>query len=462
MRGFCLQSSGRETSRFAQPERAGRPFPHFRLFRCLQLFLFLMMVDALSVAQKMPKATNDQFPLVQINVSGSQRYSTQAIIASLGLRTGQQTTQKELEEASQRLANSGLFSLVQFRFGWAGNGVVANFDLADNTKLVPIEFENLVWFSPKELTTVIKQKLPLFTGVVPLSGEFNQQLRAVLQAAVQDKNLQGNVVALPQGPLGGEIKSMLYKVEGNEIKVVSSEYPGADHADRIALFELTKYLSGMGYEKSLVNTYVQSRLKDIYDMQGYLGAQFEEPVLKVVSVAPQRTEVALTTVVTEGRLYTFAGVQWNGNTGYSSDELAKVIKMKAGQTASVPKFRQDLDAVRRLYGRKGYLGVKLEFTPALATDGTAMFKVRLDEGSQYRAGKLEVRGLPPALIAKMSEDWEIKAGDVYDAGYPQIYMATKFGKFIPQPTRWEWHNREVIHDDTQTVDLYIEVEVKGK
>lgn len=421
--------------------------------------LILLVSSALPVVAQKAQPVEHRFPLVQINVSGSQRYSNQAIVAYLGLRTGQQVSQKELEAASQKLADSGLFSLVQFRFGMAGNGVVANFDLADNTKLVPIEFENLVWFSPNELTTTIKQKLPLFSGVVPLSGSFNEQIREALQAVIQSKGIQGTVTSLPMGRLG-DISSMLYKVEGNEIRVTDCEFAGAENGDRLELFELTKYLGKVKYEKSFVNAAIQSRLKDMYDAKGYLGARFGEPVVRVGSTAPDHTDVALTVAVAEGRPFTFAGIEWKGNTVYSADELLKVTKMKPGQVAAIPKFRQDLDSVKILYGRKGYLGVKMEFTPVLAVDNTAVFNVELREGKQYRLGKIDATGVPAGVLSKMAAEWQIKPGDIYDASYPQLYMATKFGKYIPQPLRWEWHNREVIHDDTQTVDLLIEVEIK--
>jgi len=119
------------------------------MIRAIVAFCLLSFV---CVAQ-VPKATAppDHFLLSQINATGSQRYSKADIVAALQLKTGTQVSQKDLQDASQRLGNSGLFQLVKYEFGWQGNGVVATFDLADATSFVPVGFENFVWFTPGEL-----------------------------------------------------------------------------------------------------------------------------------------------------------------------------------------------------------------------------------------------------------------------------------------------------------------------
>jgi outer membrane protein insertion porin family len=402
------------------------------------------------------------FPLVQVNVSGSQRYSPAAIISALGLRVGQQATQDQLQAGSQTLANSGLFSLVQFRFGWAGNGVVANYELTDSPQLVPIDFENFVWFSPNELATAIKKKLPLFTGVVPLSGTFRDDVTSALQKILEEKSIQGQVTSIPHGALNGPIQAMLYRVDGHQIKVTNADFPGADHADKLSLSEIGKYVGNTNYEKSVVEGYVSSRLQDIYENIGYLNAHFEPPQIKVLSTAPDHTEISITTNVSEGAQYKYAGVTWDGNTVVTTTDLSAALKFPPGQIASVPKFRERLAGVRQLYGQHGYIGIKMDFTPTLAADNTATFNVKLREGTQYRLGTVEFKGVDQLTVGKVLSTWGLKSGEIYDDNYPRFYMSTSFGKFVSEKFEWQWRNREVIHDDTKIVDLLIEVEFKPR
>lgn len=422
----------------------------------LSLFFFFLMFSFSVFAQRKPDTRH--FAIEQINVNGSHRYSPQAVIAALGIRVGQQASQAELEQVSAKLGSSGLFDVVEFRFGWGKNGVVATFNVVDGTKLVPIGFENLVWFSANELATDIKKKLPLFTGVVPLAGDYKDQIAKALQQILVEHKLNGTITTLPQGA-AGKIEAMLYRVEGNEIKVTSCEFSGAEHANQLELSELSKYITAVRYEKSFVDASLQTRLKDIYDHDGYLNMRSERPELKIVSTTPDRTEIALSTKVDEGQQYKFGGVQWSGNSVYTEADLSKALKFPVGEIASTGKFRDALTNIRRLYGRQGYLGVGLDFTPQLAADGTAEFKVNVTEGDQYAVGKVSITGIDAATMAKMMSEWNLKTGNVYDAGYPQLFMATKFGKYAPN-MKWEWRNVEAIHEDNKTVDLIVEIHFK--
>jgi outer membrane protein assembly factor BamA len=421
-------------------------------------FIRISFVLLLSLAAFAQKPDTRRFPLERINVNGSHRYSEQAITAAMGLRPGQQTSQAELEQVSAKLGNSGLFQLVEFRFGWGTKGVVATFNVTDSTKLVPIGFENLVWFSRNELASMIKQKLPLFTGVVPLAGDYKDQIATALQQIVAEHKLNGTVVALPQGA-AGQIEAMLYRVEGNEIKVTECQFPGADHANKLELQELTKYIMGMKYDKSFVDSALQTRLKDIYESDGYLAATFTQPELKIASSTPDRTDIALTTSVTEGPQYRVSGVEWSGNTVYPAQELTKSLNFAPGQIASVAKLRNALTSVRKLYSRQGYMGVNFDMAPKLSPDGTAAINLKVTEGPQYAMGSVQFSGLDQATISKLMADWKQKPGDVYDAYYPHVFMM-HFAQYA-QNRKYEWRNRELIHDDTRVVDIIIEVQFKG-
>lgn len=104
--------------------------------------------------------------------------------------------------------------------------------------------------------------------------------------------------------------------------------------------------------------------------------------------------------------------------------------------------------------------MKMNLEPILDAQGSAIFNVKLAEGVQYHMGNMQVRGVDQQLYDKMMADWQIKKGDVYDSTYPDLYMNSKFGKFIPKGVRIEWRNREIIHDDTKVVDLLVEIGVK--
>jgi len=398
------------------------------------------------------------FPLERVNVNGSQRYPEPAIIAAMGLRPGQQCSEAQLQQVSAKLGNTGLFDSVEFRFGWGTNGVVATFNVHDSTALVPIGFENFVWFPRNSLAAAIKKKLPLFTGVVPLGGDYRDQIAKALKQILSERKIKGSVIAVPQGT-PGHPEAMVYRVDGHEIKVIDCVFPGADHANQLELHELAQYIERIRYEKSQVDSTLTARLKAIYDNEGYLTAKFAPPEVTIVSTSPDRTSISLSTTVTEGRQFTLGGVDWTGNTVYSSGDLTAALNFPAGQIASTSKFQDALANVRRLYGKRGYLGVNMEITPELSPGGTARFAVKISEGSPYTFGKVTFTGIDDADIAKLTPEWTMKSGDIYDATYPQLFMATQFGKYFPGQ-KWEWRNVESVHEPAKTVDITVEVHLQ--
>jgi outer membrane protein assembly factor BamA len=418
------------------------------------ILLLILLLSITSLSQS--------FPLERINISGSRRYSPQMIASALRLRTGQQTSQAQLEAASRRLTASGLFSKVEFRFGWTGKAAVVNFELRDNTTLLPVGFENFVWFSPNELTTTIKKRLPLFTGVVPLSGDFNRQILESLDSILKRRNIRGRVVQLPQGPTAGPPHAMFYRVDGHKITTVSADFPGAIHANAVALGEVEKYVTRSMYERSAIEAFTERRLKDIYETQGYLAAKIGVPEVRVLSSEPEQTRITLLTRVVEGRQYQVGGIQWAGNQAYGTDELTRAMSHSIGQVANLSKFRDQLAAVRELYRQKGYLRANFTVSLEIKTNATAVFKVTVHEGDQYRTGKVLFSGLDPANSDEILAAWKLRAGDAYDSTYVSKFMNKDMNKLVPEELTWEWTKREDVHEDLKTVDLYLQVDFKKR
>jgi len=64
------------------------------------------------------------------------------------------------------LTQSGVFGQVNYKF----DGESAEYTVADAEQFVPAVFENFVWFTDAELSSQVRSSVPLFTGVIPLTG----------------------------------------------------------------------------------------------------------------------------------------------------------------------------------------------------------------------------------------------------------------------------------------------------
>ena len=137
------------------------------------VFLLLFLLPALAEAA-------DRYNLARILVTGSERYREEDLVRATGLIVNTQVTSDDLQNAANRLGNSGAFSSVQFLFKAAigAKGVEADFQVADAEKLLPAVFENFVWFSESELQEAMHQSVPLYNGQLPTSGSMSDEVSA--------------------------------------------------------------------------------------------------------------------------------------------------------------------------------------------------------------------------------------------------------------------------------------------
>src|SRR5689334_19125445 len=112
-----------------------------------RIFLFLCLLLPLLAGAE------EHYHLVRIMVTGSQRYNQDDLVRATGLSANSQVVLNDLQGAATRLGNSGAFSSVQFTFKPATGlrGVEADFEVKDADQFLPTVFENIIWFSDRDL-----------------------------------------------------------------------------------------------------------------------------------------------------------------------------------------------------------------------------------------------------------------------------------------------------------------------
>ena len=83
--------------------------------------------------------------------TGLNRFSETQAGKATGLQAGDSVTQAQLAAAVDKLAKSGAFDNVSFRYSTNGNSLNVEFQVVEVSKLLPCVFDNFVWFSDAEL-----------------------------------------------------------------------------------------------------------------------------------------------------------------------------------------------------------------------------------------------------------------------------------------------------------------------
>jgi outer membrane protein assembly factor BamA len=431
------------------------------------LLLSLMYSAASSPAQTASHHAGSTPPssykLISVKAIGSKRFTQQEIATASGLPVGTVAHEEDFQKAARQLGESGAFSNIDYSYSYSGEGTELQFKVTDADKFVPVHFTDFVWFSENDLIRRLHERIPLFDGELPISGKLPGQVSDVLQALLDENGVPGQVQYAGTQDKNGKVESIDYNVVGVSIRIHHADFPGAGAPELSLLQAAAEKLTGREYSRPYMNNFSQNSILPIYRERGYLRVSCAPAEPKVVKLAPSEsngngqppTFVDITFPVTPGIRYKVTGWDWSRNKVIATSELQPLIQAKVGQVANMEQLHDDLRVVQRLYGSHGYILASVranaEFNDAA---GTVSYHLVVDEGSLFRMGDLEFRGLDNNLTAKLRNAWKIRPGDVYDVTYLQEYLELA-RKLLPASLDWEVssHVTAMARDKTVDVDL---------
>src|SRR5688572_21571509 len=132
--------------------------------------------------------------IAAIETEGLKALTTEAVIATSGLKVGDTFSVEATDAAAERLVNSGLFKTVGYRTKNAAGNVTITFQLEEVTgQSSPVVFDNFIWFSDEELAAAIIREVPSFNGSAPDIGNTNESIKKALQNLLVERKLPGQV-----------------------------------------------------------------------------------------------------------------------------------------------------------------------------------------------------------------------------------------------------------------------------
>jgi outer membrane protein assembly factor BamA len=399
---------------------------HFLYTSPVKRFVFgsLLLIRLLccGVCAQSPAKSKLSYKLLSIHVNGLSHFKEDQVVAASGLKLGQFAGEAEFQQAVQKLGETGLFANLAYKYQYSTAGCNLDLQVAENNKLVPITFDNFVWFSDDELINLLRSRLPLFDGRVPAGGNLSDQLAKALKQILDDKKIFGEANYFPAAELNGPVTSYVYKVDLHPVVVRNMDFPGAAAAELSALQAAAKPLSGQDYLRTKMQVQERLNLLPVYLARGYLKAKFSDAQAKVAEDGAQ-TLVDVSFPVVAGLQYKIVQTEWAGNSVFGTDKLQSLIHLKAGEPANAVQLADDLEQIHKLYGTKGYLFAHADPTPEMDdAAATVSYQLSVTEGDQYRMGELTIDGIPQANAAKMAEQWQLKKGDPFDDSYLQRFF----------------------------------------
>lgn len=217
--------------------------------------------------------------------------------------------------------------------------------------------------------------------------------------------------------------------------------------------------------ESLIKDAIQ-KVKAMYREKGYYEAEI---TYQLEPITP--TEVNLILEIAEkGKIYV-RQINFSGNTAFSSKELRKVMELKPKNIISVftgrgiikqDALERDLEKLSAFYFNHGYIKARIGEPKIEVTAKGVYITIPVEEGPQYRIGKVDFRGdlleAPEALRKKL----EISTGKVYSREVIQKDLTTLGDLYADQG----YANADVTpllkeHDEDRTIDITFDI-LKGE
>ncbi len=424
------------------------------------IHLALFICSALLLGQTPRKTSRplqpSAFKLVSIKVTGTKLYTADQITAATGLQIGQTVSEDDFKRVSQRLGETGAFSDVAYAFHFSSEGSSLELQVTDGDKFVPVHFDNFVWISDKELLEQVRAQVPLFQGELPVAGDLAEQVSNALQEILIERKIDGHVDYLRAGPEDGPIQSFVFTVTGPSISIRNVDFAGAGPSELPPLQAAAKKISGQEFLRSALRIQADKDLLPVYLERGFLTAAISDVQPKVVENSPQHTQVDITFTVDPGRQYKVTEIEWSGNKVFPTQKLSGLVHQPVGQVANALQLNQDLEAIKKLYGTRGYMAASVK-AAAEMNDAqlTVKYLVEIKEGDVYKMGDLDIRGLDKRDTSRLVTAWKLLGGDIYDSSYPQRFLQQSAQDLMGE---WKISINESLDDKDKAVDVTVRFE----
>ncbi|MBQ7444109.1 MAG: BamA/TamA family outer membrane protein [Bacteroidaceae bacterium] len=394
--------------------------------------------------------TPQQYIIGDITVEGVKAYDDFVLIGLSGLSKGQRITipGEEISQAIRRYWRNGLFSNVAISIdSIVGNEAFLHIKLAARPRISQINYNGVKKGEREDLESrlglvreghltpnIIDRTKRIAKRYFDDKGYKNAEIEVIQRDDVSDPgraiveinvNKRSKVKVNSINVIGNDNMPMS-KIKGTLIK--NGAFKKTHERGRMSSwFRSKKFIEERWKED-------KARLIETYNQYGYRDAR-----IVYDSVRPHDdNSVDITIKVEEGHKYYVRNIEWVGNTIYTSEALAKILRMNKGdiynQTHLEKRLKSDDDAIGNLYYNNGYVFYQLDPVEKNIVGDSVDLEMRIQEGTQAYLSRVTINGNDRVYEEVVRRSLRNKPGDLFskeamERSYREI---ASMGHFDPE------------------------------
>ena len=348
-----------------------------------------------------------------ISVQGNQNIDPQTIVKFAGIGRGQNLTDAQLNDAYQRIVNSGLFESVEL----VPSGGTLVIKVVENPSLNAVAFEGNRKFKDEKLATLVKsQPRRMYSA-----AQAEQDAAAIAQAYSDAGRLSARVTPRVIKREGGRVDLVFEVAEGKVTEVERLSFTGnRAFSDRRLRQVLQTKQAGLLRTFIQRDSYVPERIEfdkqlltDFYRSRGYIDFQ----VLGVGSeFSRERDGFFLTFNVREGQQYRFGNssiaVDYDG---VNAADFQNEIRVRKGRIYSPMDVDDTISRMEAIAQQKGLNFLRVE--PKLVrNEGNQTVDVQflLTKGPRLFVERIDIEGNATTLDKVVRRQFRTVEGDPFN------------------------------------------------
>lgn len=362
-----------------------------------------------------------QFLPKSIQFKGDSDDSSEELLAAAGLKKDVVLSSDQMNDASKRLIDSGLFAGVTFKFD--GQDLV--FTLTPATNLCSIRLENFPPEPSPKLNAELHELLPLYHGKVPCDGGLAEGVRGALEKLLGAQGIQATVAAIANAGGGtGSGGVMHFSIATPPVIVGAIEVKSPSSPLEPGALEILTKITGSPFDAMGSPSQISTYLDNYYHDKGYLEA--------AVQATPQTAMEADGTIripfqisVEPGVQYRLAAVRLAPDIVISQADFDRQASLHPGEIADGQHLIENWQFINRQYHNHGYMKASVHPTPNFdRSNRTVIYDVTADPGPVYTMGELSIENVSDDLRTMMMTAWKMRSGAIFNEGAIMSFYAT--------------------------------------
>lgn len=387
-----------------------------KLIRSTLLLTALLTTAPILPAELFEDRKVSRIEVVLENCEGGTQFDPKPVLSRLKTKTGDDFSQLTFDSDLKALAQE--YDRVEPEIRVDQGQVVITIRVAAKPIIREIQIEGAEKYS----TSKLLQELDVKPGTVFNRQTFNKAFNKLKEFYFKNGYFEAQLdYTLVPTSTCNQVDVKIHIVEGRPgliRKIVLKGFTKSEQNDITEQMYLksynffTSWLTGTGLYRDEALEQDRATILNYLHNKGYADARVDIDLQE----DPETGKLIIEITAHRGSQYRVGSITVQGNSLIPTDDLMKRAIIHAGDVYSPEKIHETSQAMKDLYGQKGYIDASVQYETQLKED-QPVFDVdfQVDEGEQYKVGLIHIFGNSSTQSNVILRESNLVPGETFDS-----------------------------------------------